>query len=112
MMYLGASGCIVSQATRDGGADVVSADFVAEVKHYASPVGPDLIRQIFGVAISEGKRPLFFTKTGYTEGARNFAEKNLVALFVYDHAAGTLTARSTEGERALRLGLQAIKGRK
>ncbi|WP_454810601.1 hypothetical protein [Paenarthrobacter nitroguajacolicus] len=46
MEYLGATGCNVSQATRDGGIDVESDDFVGEVKHHAESVSPAIVRQI------------------------------------------------------------------
>lgn len=108
MEYLGATGCRVSQGTRDGGADVFRDHFVAEVKHHASPVGPALIRQIFGVAHAERRQALFFTLTGYTEESVRFANSNGIALFVYNPSAGTLRGRSVAGEKAVERGLLSL----
>lgn len=108
MLYLGAGGSKVSSATRDGGMDVVSAQFVAEVKHHASPVPPSLVRQIFGVAAAERKRALFFSLSGYSTAAIEFATQTGIALFVYDYSRGTLSAKSPSATQALTNGLASL----
>lgn len=108
MLYLGAGGSKVSSATRDGGMDVVSAQFVAEVKHHASPVPPSLVRQIFGVAAAERKRALFFSLSGYSTTAIEFATQTGIALFVYDYSRGTLSAKSPSATQALTNGLASL----
>ncbi|WP_430752683.1 restriction endonuclease [Paenarthrobacter sp. NEAU-H11] len=108
MLFLGESGCQVSPATRDGGADVVSGRFVAEVKHHAAPVGPALVRQIFGVATAEGKTALFFSLSGYSSASIEFGEQVKMALFVYDFTQGTLDARTPAAELALLKGLPSL----
>jgi hypothetical protein len=42
------------------------------------------IRELFGVAQSLSKTPLFFTSTGYTQAAITFAEANDIFLFIAD----------------------------
>ncbi|MEV7132180.1 restriction endonuclease [Arthrobacter sp. NPDC093128] len=108
MLFLGESGCRVSPATRDGGADVVSKRFVAEVKHHAAPVSPALVRQIFGVATAEGKTALFFSLSGYSAAAVEFGKQVKMALFVYDFARGTLIPKSPAAELALVKGLPSL----
>jgi hypothetical protein len=108
MEFLGATGCQVSAATQDGGADVFSTEFVAEVKHHASPVSPALVRQIFGVATAERKRALFFSLSGYSQASVQFAEQTGVALFTYDFEKGTLNAKSSAARKALDYGLPAL----
>lgn len=111
MLYLGADKAEVSSATRDGGMDVVSAKFVAEVKHHAAPVPPSLVRQIFGVATHKQKMALFFSLSGYSAAAMQFARETGVALFVYDYAAGTLNAKSPTAKKALSQGLDSLVNR-
>lgn len=108
MEFLGEDRCVVSAATRDGGADVVSERFMAEVKHHASVISPAMVRAVVGVAHVEGKRALFFALSGYTPASVEFADRAGAALFVYDYARGTLTARSKAAMRALAEGLPAI----
>lgn len=108
MEFLGATGCQVSAATRDGGADVFSTGFVAEVKHHANPVSPALVRQIFGVATAERKRALFFSLSGYSDASVRFAEQTGVALFAYDFEKGILHAKSSAGRKALEEGLPSL----
>lgn len=108
MAWLGATGAEVSQATRDGGVDVIADKFVAEVKHRAIPSSPDLVRQIFGVATVEQKKALFFSLNGYTADAVQFADRAGVALFVYHPSKGTLTAKSRAARVAIKDGLVAL----
>lgn len=108
MQFLGESGCQVSQATRDGGADVVSNCFVAEVKHHAAPVSPALVRQIYGVATAEGKTALFFSLSGYSSASIEFGRQVKMALFVYDFAQGTLDPKTPAATLALAKGLPKL----
>lgn len=108
MQYLGATGCRVSQATRDGGIDVDSEHFVGEVKHHTEPVSPGIVRQIVGVASIEGKIPVVFSLSGYSEAALEVGRRAGAALFTYSFEHGTLRAASPQGERALKLGLLSL----
>lgn len=108
MQYLGATGCRVSQATRDGGIDVDSEHFVEEVKHHTEPVSPGMVRQIVGVASIEGKIPVVFSLSGYSEAALEVGRRAGAALFTYNFEQGTLRAASPQGERALMLGLLSL----
>ena len=108
MQYLGATGCEVSQATRDGGVDVDSDHFVGEVKHHADPVSPGIVRQIVGVASIEGKIPVVFSLSGYSIAALEIGQRGGAALFTYNFEQGTLRAASPQGEKALKLGLLSL----
>ncbi|MGM9474720.1 hypothetical protein ACS5PJ_22345 [Pseudarthrobacter sp. YS3] len=110
MEYLGATGCKVSQATRDGGVDVESDNFVGEVKHHADPVSPGIVRQIVGVGSIEGKIPLVFSLSGYWEAALEVGRGGGAALFKYNFQQGTLYGASPTGEKALKLGLRSLSG--
>ncbi len=90
MLFLGASGARVTQYSQDGGIDVECDNWVAQVKHYTSPVSVQPVREIFGVATSLNKRASFFTLTGYTKDAKNFADENEIPLFQYNPIIGQL----------------------
>lgn len=82
--YLGGKNVRVTQQSSDGGIDIISENEVAQVKLHGSPVSVQPIRELFGVAQSLSKTPLFFTSTGYTQAAITFAEANDIFLFIAD----------------------------
>lgn len=99
--YLGGKNVRVTQQSADGGIDIVSDNEVAQVKLHGSPVSVQPIRELFGVAQSVSKTPLFFTSTGYTQAAITFAEANDVFLFIADPVKEDLKG-VTEISRALK----------
>jgi hypothetical protein len=99
--YLGGKNVRVTQQSADGGIDIVSDNEVAQVKLHGSPVSVQPIRELFGVAHSMSKTPLFFTSTGYTQAAITFAEANDVFLFIADPVKEDLKG-VTEISRALK----------
>lgn len=108
MKHLGESDAVVSQATRDGGADVESGRFVAEVKHQSKPVGPVPVRAIVGVAYSKRKVPVFFSLNGYTRDATEFGSEAGALLFEYDPERGTLQGATALSRKAILGGLQSM----
>ncbi|WP_258059102.1 restriction endonuclease [Arthrobacter sp. B1805] len=107
MRFLGSTNCEVTQAARDGGADIISSEHVSEVKHHATPIGVQYVRQIFGVATSARKKAAFFSLNGYTASAQQFADANAIALFKYNPAEGTLLGGSKAGRAAIERGLSS-----
>lgn len=83
MRFYGATGVAETRYSRDGGVDVDANNFVAQVKHQEANVGVKALREFYGVAMSNQKTPLFFTKHGYTKDALEFAHSNAMALFIY-----------------------------
>ena len=81
MRHLGVRDASKTKNTGDGGFDVDSSTWLAQVKHQNQPVGPAPVRQLQGILF--GKRGVFFTKTGYSSGAIAFANRAGIALFVY-----------------------------
>ena len=90
MRSLGDVTADVTQYTSDGGIDVASQDYIAQVKHYTGMVGVGEVRELAGVASTDHRTALFFTSTGYAAGAIEFADRAGVALFVYSAEEGTL----------------------
>lgn len=105
MAHLGESDAQVTQFTGDGGIDVTSSHYIAQVKNYAGTVGVTEIREFAGVTMVDGRKPLFFTSGAYASGAVAFAEQAGIALFVYDAVGGTLTGANQAAEWALAKGL-------
>lgn len=105
MRFLGAEDAQVTQASQDGGIDVTSNLYVAQVKHYANPVGPAPVREIAGVAGALLKQPIFFARSGYTRTAKDFGRSADVILFSYDTDLGKLTADSPLAQEVLKNGL-------
>jgi hypothetical protein len=70
----------------DGGVDIRSNKYVAQVKNYRGSVGVQPIREIYGIAAAEGKTALFFTSGAYTKAALDFADSVKMPLIGYDAA--------------------------
>ena len=87
-------------AGTDGGVDVRSREAVAQVKAQLTPVGRPELQALYGVARSEGRRPLFFSLMSYTAAAVTWADEVQMALFRFDHA-GTVEAVNLAAERLL-----------
>lgn len=67
----------------DSGADVVGTGVVAQVKHWARPVGAPPVRDLHGVATARRAVGVFYSAAGYTPPAIKWAIEADVALFVY-----------------------------
>ena len=70
---------------------------MAQVKAQLTPVGRPELQALYGVARSEGRRPLFFSLMSYTAAARTWADEVGMALFRFDHA-GTVEAVNPAAE--------------
>lgn len=108
MQHLGLNDAAVTQQSDDGGVDVTSRLVVAQVKHYAAPVGVDPIRSLHGVAIVSRRRAAFFTLTGYTRRAVEFADSAQMPLFIYSPPSGSLAGANSLGQTCLTAGFGAL----
>ena len=88
MRHLGFADARCTGAGTDGGVDVRSREAVAQVKAQLSPVGRPELQALYGVAHSEGRRPLFFSLMSYTAAALAWADEVGMALFRFDHGGG------------------------
>jgi hypothetical protein len=86
MRHLGFGDACCTGAGTDGGVDVRSREAVAQVKAQLTPVGRPELQALYGVARSEGRRPLFFSLMSYTAAARGWADEVGMALFRFDHS--------------------------
>lgn len=110
MRHLGANEAVETPERRDGGVDVVSRHFVAQVKHLRmEQVGVAAVRQLLGVATADGRRPVFFSSSGYTLDALAFARENEIALFVVRFQQGRLVPHGSLAQQYLTYGLRPLQ---
>lgn len=107
MRSMGASGVEVTRFQGDGGIDVTSTEYIAQVKHFATNVGVAPIRELSGVVRADGRRGLFFATNGYSPGAIEFADRSGVALFRMYPEKQELRAMNTTAQAFLKHGLKA-----
>ncbi|NKS67373.1 hypothetical protein GS461_18985 [Rhodococcus hoagii] len=98
MRYLGFSDAAETQAGADSGVDVECARAVAQVKFHAKPVGSPGLQNLRGVAWQK-EYAIFYSLSGYTRRALDWADQNHLCLFSYTRT-GTVEA-SNDAARAL-----------
>lgn len=102
LLFFGEDKVETTRFTQDGGVDVISENVATQVKHQLQPVGPQVVREIFGVATSLGKLAAVFSRSGFTKSAIGFAQDNDVMLFQYEPE---LIAKSESASRVLETGI-------
>lgn len=85
MQKLGFDDAKMTPPGADGGLDVRATDAVAQVKHYATPIGAPVIQQLRGAAHGQGAA-LFYSMSGYTKAAVAYANDAAAALFTYNES--------------------------
>lgn len=83
MRHLGFTDARRTARGADGGVDVIAADAVAQVKNLNVPVGAPDVQRLRGAAHGE-RFALFYSGSGYSRAAFEFATAAGVALFEYD----------------------------
>jgi hypothetical protein len=110
MLHMGAMNAVVTQQSNDGGIDITSDLFVAQVKHYQGSVGIAELRQLAGVLHAEGaqRHALFFTSGNYPAQANDFADSVNMALFVYDVTSGEVSPQNFLAKRYFERGFLSL----
>lgn len=109
MIWLGVFDAQATKFVGDGGIDVESSVFIAQVKNFAGYVGVADIRELKGVSAVDGRIPLFFTSGEYSKGADDWSQKAGVHLFQYDAKVGVLRPKNKLAEKAMREGLAFVE---
>lgn len=104
MRILGARDAAVTQYVADGGVDIVSRGFVAQVKHYRGSVGVAAVRELRGAAAVMDKRPLFFTSGSYTRAATAFADEAEIPLICYSTEPSAIAGANALGHALVSCG--------
>lgn len=105
MRHLGVLDAEVTQFVGDGGIDVSSSDFIAQVKNYAGSIPVAAVREVFGVAVADSKHPLLFTSGTMTVEGNAFASRVGMAVFRYNAEEGTLEGLNAKGAKAVEFSL-------
>ena len=109
MRWLGVFDAEVTKFVGDGGIDVESSKYIAQVKNYNGLVGIAAIRELAGVAAVDGRVALFFTSGTYPKNADAWAESAGIYLFQYDAKEGKLRACNSLAREALGRGLPSFE---
>ena len=75
---------LLTSAGADGGVDVRSGSAVAQVKAEMKPIGRPTVQQLAGIGAVEKSKCLFFSLSGFTDEAVEWANNADVALFQFD----------------------------
>lgn len=73
----------VTAGGADGGIDIRSSKAIAQVKHHKKPVGISEMQRIHGIAVSLRKKALFFSASGYTPKAAEWACRHKIECYTY-----------------------------
>ncbi|MEU2616079.1 restriction endonuclease [Micromonospora sp. NPDC007271] len=107
LRLLGYSDARCTQGGADAGVDVLATGAVAQVKHWAQPVGQPPLRDLFGVAQAMAAKPFFYSLNGYTAQALQWANATNMPLFAYSGDGRVLaqnTAAHTLAPESARIG--------
>jgi len=86
LAQLGYSGVGAAAAGADGGVDVwVTGTLVGQVKAQQTKVGSPPLQQLYGIASKENVQGLFFSKSGYSKPAIQWANSVEMPLFTVSH---------------------------
>ncbi|TSE15002.1 restriction endonuclease [Arthrobacter sp. KBS0703] len=116
---LGMSAARVTGSGNDRGIDVVADSAVAQVKHVSVPVGAPVVQAALGAGHGN-EAVLFFSLSGYTRQAEEFAARAGVCLFQYDiygdvrarnDAARELVANRKSASSAQDTGLNQLRAK-
>jgi Restriction endonuclease len=101
MTSFGFTGVTLTGGGADEGIDVRADGAVAQVKMEACTTSRPVIQALFGVAVAERSKGLFFSLAGYTPQALNWADRAGVACFEFAFD-GSLIACTTSAKTILR----------
>lgn len=102
LKYLGFDDAVTTQFRRDEGVDVITEEFDVQVKNWTSDFIPvSAIREIFGVATSRHKKPMFFSHSDYSYDSLDFAEKVAMPLFRFKPEAAEIISCNQFAEAIL-----------
>jgi hypothetical protein len=105
LRFLGEASVQVTQEKNDGGIDVMTEDYGCQVKNYSKQnVTVSEVRDLFGAAVSFGKKPLLFTASGLSAEALAFSLSNSIPVIQFVAETGTLFHLNPAGEGFLHAG--------
>lgn len=101
MRYWGFDDASVTPEGNDGGIDVRSSTAIAQVKREATDIGVEALQRLAGARMNQHDLGLlFFSGSGYTRKAMQYAEAVGMSLFVYE-VDGVMVPVSSEAKRLI-----------
>jgi len=97
MAHLGAPEAKLTRKGADGGVDVISDAFAAQVKNRTDKVSVMVVRELQGAAQRVRKQPVFFTTGSYSKQACDYARAMGMALFILRPLDGRLVGANPQG---------------
>lgn len=97
--------------TEEGTTTVYGAEYLVMIDHERVPVTGDQVLSIFKYRGSKNwyrKRPIFFSRSGYSKEAIDLASQHGISLFLYSPEAGTIDARSENARYILEYGMTSF----
>jgi hypothetical protein len=92
----------VTPERRDGGFDVIADNYLVQVKTLSKDwVGVAPVREIYGVAQSEGKLPMFWVRGTLSEEGYKFANKVEMPVFQFSPEEGVINAANDSASTLL-----------
>lgn len=107
--WLGAAEAEVTPVSGDGGVDVATERFAISVKHYAGSVPVEEVREIFAVAITQGKSAMLWTSGKLTKAGIEFARVAPVHVVHYDVSDASIAPLTSDTDALLRSGLHRAR---
>ncbi len=104
MRFWGFADAHVTEAGSDGGVDVRASGALAQVKREARPVGRPALQRLVGARGRDvSLHLLFFSSSGYSQAATQYAAELGIALYTYD-GAGRVSVHNGPGRRLVEAG--------
>lgn len=102
LAYLGIEVIDLTPASRDGGYDLESDEYLIEVKNWQKSWLPvSAVREIYGVSQLLGKTAMVFSSGFLSEDASKFAEKADIPVFLFNAEEAILEPNSTAARELL-----------
>ncbi|SDH18095.1 restriction endonuclease [Agrococcus jejuensis] len=108
LIHMGLPEARTTAFSGDGGIDVDSPSHIAQVKHYVGAVGIAEIRELAGVALVDGRAPIFMTSGIYPAEAEAFADAAQMALLHYNVESGVVDGVNRLGKEIVSTGLLPV----
>jgi hypothetical protein len=108
MRHLGVLDAEVTRYSVDGGIDVTSEAYLAQVKNIAGYVPVIEVRAFYGVVVAEKKSGLLFTSGVVTSEGRAFADRVGIAILRYNAEEGTIAGLNPLGEQVVEHGIPSV----
>ena len=96
----GYSDATLTKSGADGGLDTTGAHVAGQVKHRSAPTGRPDVQRLFGARGTGTNDLVFFSRSGFSPPAIDYAETHDVALFSYDQS-GRVTAHTRCADRMM-----------